>query len=72
MLTSRAPIAGEIDLHALASEFDEMTGANIRNAVLAAAFLAAAEGTPITQTSLERAARGEYLAMGRVLGKGGR
>jgi ATPase family associated with various cellular activities (AAA) len=72
MLTSRAPIAGEIDLHTLASEFDEMTGANIRNAVLAAAFLAAAEGKPITQSSLERAARGEYLAMGRVLGKGGR
>jgi SpoVK/Ycf46/Vps4 family AAA+-type ATPase len=72
MMSSRAPTTGVIDLHALAGEFEEMTGANIRNAVLAAAFLAAAEGTAISQGSLERAARGEYLAMGRVLGKGGR
>ncbi|HMG24482.1 MAG TPA: ATP-binding protein, partial [Kofleriaceae bacterium] len=72
MLISRAPTSGAIDVRALASEFDEMTGANIRNAVLAAAFLAAAEAAPITQARLERAARGEYLAMGRVLGKGGR
>jgi hypothetical protein len=71
-LVSRAPTAGAINLRALATEFDEMTGANIRNAVLAGAFLAAAEGQPITQARLERAARGEYLAMGRVLGKGGR
>jgi hypothetical protein len=72
MLATRAPTAGAIDVRALATEFDEMTGANIRNAVIAAAFLAAAEAAPITQSRLERAARGEYLAMGRVLGKGGR
>ena len=47
-----------------------MTGANIRNAVLAAAFLAAAEGTAISQPLLERAAHGEYKAMGRVLRTG--
>jgi len=70
MLVSRAPMGGAIDARELANEFDEMTGANIRNAVLAAAFLAAAEGQPITQARLERAARGEYLSMGRVLGKG--
>jgi len=70
MLVSRAPMGGVIDARELANEFDEMTGANIRNAVLAAAFLAAAEGQPITQARLERAARGEYLSMGRVLGKG--
>jgi hypothetical protein len=70
MLVSRAPITGAIDYQGLADEFDEMTGANIRNAVLAAAFLAAAEGASITQARLERAARGEYLSMGRVLGKG--
>jgi len=44
-----------------------MTGANIRNAVLAAAFTAASEGTSIAQAHLDRAARGEYRAMGRVL-----
>ena len=44
-----------------------MTGANIRNAVIAAAFLAAGEGQAITQHHLERAGRGEYVAMGRVI-----
>jgi len=71
MLTSKAPLAADIDVDRLAADYDEMTGANIRNAVLAAAFLAASEGSPITQARLERAARGEYLSMGRVLGKGG-
>jgi SpoVK/Ycf46/Vps4 family AAA+-type ATPase len=70
MLTARAP-TGEIDYVRLAEKFAEMTGANIRNAVLGAAFLAAAEESPITQPLLERAARGEYSAMGRVL-RGGR
>ena len=69
MLAARAPIADELDLAALAHTYDEMTGANIRNAVLSAAFLAAAEGGSITQAHLERAARGEYLSMGRVLGQ---
>ena len=36
---------------------------------VAAAFLAAEEGTIIGQGHLRRAARGEYRAMGRVLGK---
>ncbi|MCW5807670.1 MAG: ATP-binding protein, partial [Deltaproteobacteria bacterium] len=70
MLVARAPIAGELAIEALATEYEEMTGANIRNAVLAAAFLAAAEDAPITQARLERAARSEYMSMGRVLGRG--
>jgi hypothetical protein len=69
MLSSRAPTATDINVRKLADAFDEMTGANIRNAVLAAAFLAAAEGSAITQHHLERAARGEYASMGRILGK---
>jgi len=69
MLVSRAPRAANIDVRELADTFDEMTGANIRNAVLAAAFLAAAEDSSITQAHLVRAARGEYASMGRVLGK---
>jgi hypothetical protein len=68
MLTAKAPVEGELDLAVLAKTYDEMTGANIRNAVLAAAFLAAAENTGITQAHLDRAARGEYASMGRVLG----
>jgi ATPase family protein associated with various cellular activities (AAA) len=69
MLLSRAPRAANVDVRELADTFDEMTGANIRNAVLAAAFLAASEDSSITQAHLVRAARGEYASMGRVLGK---
>jgi hypothetical protein len=65
--TGAAPVAGEPDLHRLARNFPNMSGANIRNAVLAAAFLAAAEGKQITQDHLERAAKGEYRTMGHIL-----
>jgi hypothetical protein len=67
MLTAKAPIAEPLQLDKLAKTYEAMAGANIRNAVLAAAFMAASEGQPITQGHLERAARGEYRAMGRVL-----
>jgi hypothetical protein len=67
MLATGAPLDGDLDLRSLAEEFREMTGANIRNAVLAAAFLAAAENQTISTTHLRRAARGEYRAMGHML-----
>jgi hypothetical protein len=70
MLDARGPVARHIDFKRLADDHPEMTGANIRNAVLAAAFLAAAEGSAITQALLDRAARTEYRAMGRVLRTG--
>lgn len=66
-LRKDAPIAGQLDFTSLAEDFPDMTGANIRNAVLAAAFLAAAESSAITQDHLRRAGRGEYRAMGRVI-----
>ena len=62
-----APLAKPLQLEKLARTYEAMTGANIRNAVLAAAFTAASEGLAISQSHLERAARGEYRAMGRVL-----
>ena len=43
-----------------------MSGGHIRNAVLRAAFLAAAEGQPIQFDHLKRAAEVEAIAMGRV------
>jgi SpoVK/Ycf46/Vps4 family AAA+-type ATPase len=70
MIASQAPLQGDLDLEGLAREFDDMTGANIRNAVLAAAFLAAGEQCAISSAHLLRGARGEYRAMGRVLSKG--
>ena len=45
-----------------------MTGANIRNAAISAAFLAAAAGAPsINQHYLLRAARAEYRSMGHMV-----
>jgi len=67
LTTGASPISSGLDLEALAHEYSDMTGANIRNAVLAAAFLAASESAEISQEHLERAARGEYRTMGRVL-----
>jgi hypothetical protein len=67
MLSTGAPLDGNIDLRSLAEEFREMSGANIRNSVLAAAFLAAEENQRIGLGHLRRAGRGEYRAMGHVL-----
>ncbi len=67
MLVAQAPVAQPLEFEKLARTYEAMTGANIRNAVLAAAFSAASEGSAISQAHLERAARGEYRAMGRVL-----
>jgi hypothetical protein len=69
MLGTGCDVAGDIDFEKLAEEFGAMSGANIRNAVIAAAFLAVEEGQIISSNHLYRAARGEYRAMGRVLSK---
>jgi hypothetical protein len=69
MLDTGAPLADGIDYDELAEEFSAMTGANIRNSAISAAFLAAEEGRSIDMDILRRAARGEYRAMGHVLGK---
>jgi SpoVK/Ycf46/Vps4 family AAA+-type ATPase len=67
--TGVAPLAPDLDLHALARDYPKMTGANIRNASLSAAFLAAAEESDtIEHDHLVRAARAEYRTMGHVLG----
>ncbi|MEZ4358827.1 MAG: ATP-binding protein [Kofleriaceae bacterium] len=72
MLSTGAPLAEGLDLASLAEEYAGMSGANIRNAVLAAAFLAASEGAVVGQAHLRRAARSEYRAMGHVLGRDAR
>jgi SpoVK/Ycf46/Vps4 family AAA+-type ATPase len=68
LLSAKGAPVGRIDEHALARHFPQMTGANIRNAALAAAFLTAAEGrATIDHDTVMRAARSEYLSMGHVL-----
>jgi len=66
-ITGRAPLARDVSHHELARAFPRMTGADIRNAAIAAAFLAAAAGAPtITQDHLTRAARAEHRRMGHL------
>jgi hypothetical protein len=71
--TGSSPIASDIDYDQLAHVFPQMTGANIRNAAIAGAFLAAADGSStITVEHLFRAARAEYRSMGHMISDGPR
>ncbi|MFL5336211.1 MAG: ATP-binding protein, partial [Geminicoccaceae bacterium] len=64
--TPRAP---DLDLDVLARRF-ELAGGNIRNVVVAAAFMAAAEGTAVGMAHLLRAVRREYQKMGKIVATG--
>ena len=66
LLPAEAPVAGELAFDRLAERFPKLAGGHIRNAVLRAAFLAAAERSAISQEHLERAARVEVQAMGSM------
>jgi hypothetical protein len=48
----------------------KMSGGNIKNTALAAAFLAAGDGGAVTMRHLVRATRRELQKMGRSLGAG--
>jgi hypothetical protein len=66
--TGSAPIDDDVDHDELSRLFPKMSGANIRNAAISAAFLAAADGAArISQSHLIRAARAEYRSMGHVI-----
>jgi AAA+ superfamily predicted ATPase len=65
MLPDALPVAAELGLDRLAGDF-EMTGGHIKNAVVRAAFLAAAAGTPVDAELLRRAAKQELNDMGRI------
>jgi hypothetical protein len=64
-LPERAPVADDVDLGLLASLYP-VVGAVIRNAAVAAGFLAATEGAPIARRHLVRAVRREYEKAGRA------
>jgi AAA+ superfamily predicted ATPase len=66
MLPSDAPVERTIDLHALARRY-ELGGGAIKNAALRAAYLAAGDDRAIAQAHLERAARIECEAMGKLV-----
>ncbi|MBK9036425.1 MAG: ATP-binding protein [Myxococcales bacterium] len=68
LATDEAPLGADLDYAALAEAYPKMSGANIRNAALAAAFMAAGDGRGvIDQDTVIKAGRGEYLSMGQVL-----
>ncbi len=64
-LPKRAPLGADVDLRELAQVY-AVVGGLIKNAAVAAAFLAAAEGTPIGQRHLVRAVRREYEKSGKA------
>ncbi len=65
MIPRQAAVASGLDFEELARDF-VMSGGYIKNAVLRAAYAAAATATSISQRHLRRAARVEYEAMGRI------
>jgi hypothetical protein len=61
-----APLATDVDIDDLAGRF-RLSGGNIRNIALAAAFLAAADGRAIGRDNVLHAIRREYQKMGKAL-----
>ncbi len=66
LFPAEAPRAEDIDFAFLASQF-ELSGGHIKNCVVTAAFLAAAEGLPITMHHLVQAVARELGKLGRPL-----
>ena len=64
-LPAQAPLAEGVDLYELATLYP-VVGGVIRNAAVAAGFLAAAEGTAIAQSHFVRALKREYEKAGRA------
>jgi AAA+ superfamily predicted ATPase len=65
MLSAAVPVDPNVDMKQLARRF-ELSGGSIRNAVLRGAFFAADKGTALTMPLLERAARLELEALGKI------
>jgi SpoVK/Ycf46/Vps4 family AAA+-type ATPase len=66
MIPPECEITGPIRWERLASMY-RMGGGNIQNAVLRAAFLAAAAGTGLSEEVLVAAANDEYLGLGKLV-----
>jgi hypothetical protein len=64
-LTAELPRAGDLDLDFLAGRF-KVSGGNIRNICVTAAYLAAADGREVAMADLVRATEREYRKLGRL------
>jgi hypothetical protein len=69
LIPPEAPIAGAMDFARLSQKF-KLSGGYIRNAALRAAFLAAEEGSAMTQEHIERAIRMEFREIGKLADSG--
>jgi SpoVK/Ycf46/Vps4 family AAA+-type ATPase len=65
-LPASLPVAADIDTAELARRF-ELSGGDIRNAALAAAYMAAAAARPVQMDDLVRAVAREYQKLGRLV-----
>lgn len=61
-----APVSRDVDFAQIAGEF-RLAGGSIRNAAIASAYLAAADGKIITAAHIRNAVRREHQKMGRLL-----
>lgn len=61
-----APLSKDVDLGLVAARY-RLAGGNIRNAALASAYLAAADGGVINMSHIRHAVRREHQKMGRLL-----
>ena len=68
-LPDAVPLGPDVDVAQLAADH-ELTGAQIREASLEAAYLAAAAGTPVGAEHLERGIRAQLRRAGRLVGSG--
>jgi ATP-dependent 26S proteasome regulatory subunit len=60
------PLTEDVDLNFLSRQF-KLSGGNIKNVALAAAFLASADGGRVTMEHLFHATQREYQKLGKVL-----
>ncbi|MFA4902816.1 MAG: AAA family ATPase [Desulfobaccales bacterium] len=65
---AQTPVAESLDLDYLAQRL-QVSGGNIKNIALAAAFLAAADGGLVTMNHVLQSTRGEYQKLGKVMGE---
>ncbi|HEY4332626.1 MAG TPA: ATP-binding protein [Ilumatobacteraceae bacterium] len=65
-IPAAAPVADDVDLDVLAKKFT-LSGASIKNAVIHAAFLAAASGTPITMRHLVLGVVRDFRKFGKLV-----
>ncbi len=63
---AETPLTEEVDVPLLAERF-RITGGNIRNIIMAAAFLAAENGRAVAMSHLFHATRREYQKLGRLI-----